>query len=67
MEELAALGHLLLFAFLFWFSTFMVAPVMTDVTMAALCPGRDECSVAIYLSGFQNAVSIIHSFARMPA
>jgi hypothetical protein len=55
------LGHLLLFAFLFWFSTFMVAPVMTDVTMAALCPGRDECSLAIYLTGLQQAVTYISS------
>lgn len=54
------LGHLLLFAFLFWFSTFMVAPVMTDVTMAALCPGRDECSLAIYLTGLQQAVTYIY-------
>jgi hypothetical protein len=29
---------------------------MTDVTMAALCPGRDECSLAIYLNGLQQAV-----------
>jgi hypothetical protein len=36
----------------------MVIPAVTDVTMEAVCPGRDECSVAIYLSGFQNAVSI---------
>jgi hypothetical protein len=56
MEELAGLGHLLVFAFLFYFSAFMVAPVMTDVTMAALCPGRDECSLAIYLNGLQQAV-----------
>ncbi|KAH9693562.1 Major facilitator superfamily protein [Citrus sinensis] len=34
----------------------MVAPAITDVTMSAVCPGRDECSLAIYLSGFQQAV-----------
>jgi hypothetical protein len=66
MEELAALGHLLLFAFLFWFSTFMVAPVMTDVTMAALCPGRDECSLAIYLTGLQQAVTYIYISYYLP-
>lgn len=63
MEELAELGHLLVFAFLFFFASFMVAPVITDVTMEALCPGRDECSLAIYLTGLQQAVStkiIIH-------
>eukprot|EP00267_Zea_mays_P033976 XP_008668533.2 tetracycline transporter protein isoform X1 [Zea mays] len=60
------LGHLLLFAFLFWFSTFMVAPVMTDVTMAALCPGRDECSLAIYLTGLQQAVSGLGALVLTP-
>lgn len=59
MEEVAGLGHLLVFAFLFCFATFMVAPVMTDVTMAALCPGRDECSLAIYLTGLQQVVRIV--------
>jgi hypothetical protein len=54
MEEL---GHLLVFAFLFFFSSYMVAPVITDVTMEALCPGQDECSLAIYLTGLQQAVS----------
>jgi hypothetical protein len=34
----------------------MVVPAITDVTMAALCPGQDECSLAIYLTGFQQAV-----------
>ncbi|KAJ6920962.1 hypothetical protein NC651_014514 [Populus alba x Populus x berolinensis] len=33
----------------------MVIPAITDVTMSALCPGRDECSLAIYLTGFQQA------------
>jgi len=36
----------------------MVVPAITDVTMAALCPGQDECSIAIYLTGFQQAVSL---------
>ena len=57
MKDLVALGHLFAVAFLFHFSSFMVLPAITDVTMEAICPGRDECSVAIYLSGFQNAVS----------
>lgn len=57
MEEAAELGHLLVFAFLFFFATFMVGSVITDVTMGALCPGRDECSLAIYLTGLQQAVS----------
>lgn len=58
MKELAAaeLGHLLVFAFLFCVGAFMAAPVITDVTMAALCPGQDQCSLAIYLTGLQQAV-----------
>ncbi|BBH09839.1 Major facilitator superfamily protein [Prunus dulcis] len=34
----------------------MVIPAITDITMLALCPGQDECSLAIYLSGFQQAI-----------
>lgn len=60
MKEVAELGHLLVFAFLFCFGAFMAAPVITDVTMEALCPGRDECSIAIYLTGLQQAVRSIH-------
>lgn len=55
-EAVAELGHLLVFAFLFCVGAFMVAPVITDVTMAALCPGQDQCSLAIYLTGLQQAV-----------
>jgi hypothetical protein len=55
-EAAAGLGHLLVFAFLFCVGAFMVAPVIVDVTMAALCPGQDECSLAIYLTGLQQAV-----------
>ena len=29
---------------------------MVDVIMSAVCPGKDECSVAIYLTGAQNVV-----------
>lgn len=58
MKDLAVLGHLFVAAFMFHFASYMVIPAITDVTMDAVCPGRDECSVAIYLSGFQSAVSI---------
>ncbi|XP_078440674.1 uncharacterized protein LOC144710714 isoform X2 [Wolffia australiana] len=54
--DLWRLGHLFVCVFLYHFSTFMVVPAITDVTMAALCPGRDHCSLAIYLSGFQQAI-----------
>lgn len=66
MKDFAGLDHLFVVSFLFYFS-YMVIPAITDVTMEAVCPGRDECSVAIYLSGFQNAVSnrASHAFAAI--
>ncbi|XP_044475739.1 disease resistance-like protein DSC1 [Mangifera indica] len=55
MEKLTGLSHLFVTVFLSGFASFMVIPAITDVTMLALCPGRDECSLAIYLTGFQQA------------
>lgn len=52
--------------FLHNFSTFMVHPAITDVTMAALCPGQDECSIAIYLTGFQQAIIGVGTLVMMP-
>ncbi|XP_071713396.1 uncharacterized protein [Rutidosis leptorrhynchoides] len=60
------LSHLFVTVFLFNFSHFMVVPAMTDVSMAALCPRQDECSFAIYLSGFQQAIIGIGSLVTMP-
>ncbi|XP_020535467.1 tetracycline resistance protein, class G isoform X2 [Jatropha curcas] len=60
------LSHLLLTFFLYNFSTFMVTPAMTDVTMSALCPGQDECSLAIFLSGFQQAIIGLGTLLMMP-
>lgn len=56
MEKLAGLTHLFVTVLLGSFSAFIVVPAITDVTMSALCPGKDECSLAIYLSGFQQAI-----------
>ncbi|RHN71181.1 hypothetical protein MtrunA17_Chr3g0143451 [Medicago truncatula] len=78
MEKLNMYGlsHLFMTVFLHNLSTFMVQPAITDVTMAALCPGQDECSIAIYLTGFQQAVryivspiylNILHSFSKLTA
>ncbi|KAK4785346.1 hypothetical protein SAY86_002035 [Trapa natans] len=50
------LGHLFGTVFMWGFGSFIVIPAVTDVTMSALCPGTDECSLAIYLSGFQQAI-----------
>lgn len=61
MEKLSALSHLFMTFFLYNFSTFMVVPAMTDVTMSALCPGEVKCSLAIYMSGFQHTVTFCNS------
>ncbi|KAG6648372.1 hippocampus abundant transcript-like protein 1 isoform X1 [Carya illinoinensis] len=66
MEKLSGLSHLFMTIFLHNFSTFMVIPAITDVTMSALCPGRDECSLAIYLSGFQQAIIGLGTLVMMP-
>lgn len=66
MEKFSGLGHLFMTIFLHNFSTFMVIPAITDVTMAALCPGRDECSLAIYLTGFQQAIIGLGTLVTMP-
>ncbi|OAY22650.2 hypothetical protein MANES_18G009100v8 [Manihot esculenta] len=60
------LSHLFLTVFLYNFSTFMVVPAMTDVTMAAICPGQVECSLAIFLSGFQQAIIGLGTLVMMP-
>eukprot|EP01018_Ginkgo_biloba_P012309 Gb_07254 [translate_table: standard] len=49
------LGHLLLSIFLHYTAVCLVVPALTDITMSALCPGDDECSQAIYLTGLQQA------------
>ncbi|KAM1764452.1 hypothetical protein ACFX11_003703 [Malus domestica] len=56
MEGIGGLRHLFMTVFLHGFASFMVIPAIIDITMLALCPGRDECSLAIYLSGFQQAM-----------
>lgn len=63
MEKVpAGLSHLFMTAFLSCFSAFMVIPAITDITLAAVCPGQDECSLAIYLTGIQQAVCITNFF-----
>ncbi|XP_022038328.1 tetracycline resistance protein, class H isoform X2 [Helianthus annuus] len=61
------LSHLFLTVFLFNFSHFMVIPAITDVSMAALCPGEDECSFAIYLTGVQQAADNVAEERRASA
>ncbi|XP_057987590.1 uncharacterized protein LOC110661031 isoform X6 [Hevea brasiliensis] len=66
MEKLSGLSHLFMTIFLHNISSFMVSPAITDVTMAALCPGKDECSLAIYLTGFQQAIIGLGTLVMMP-
>lgn len=60
------LSHLYVTVFLHNFSMFMVIPAITDVTMSALCPGQDECSLAIYLTGIQQAMMGLGTLVMMP-
>ncbi|KAA0064853.1 hypothetical protein IC582_006096 [Cucumis melo] len=67
MEEMIwKLSHLLVTLFLYTFATMMIVPAITDVTMSALCPGQDECSLAIYFTGFQQVVTGIGALLIMP-
>ncbi|ESR35768.1 Major facilitator superfamily protein [Citrus sinensis] len=65
-KEIKTLSHLFVTVFLWGFPTMMVVPAITDVTMMALCPGLDECSLAIYLSGFQQAIIGLGTLVMMP-
>ncbi|KAL0557550.1 hypothetical protein IC582_006094 [Cucumis melo] len=66
MEEIWKLSHLLMTVFLYTFATMMVIPAITDVTMSALCPDQDECSLAIYFTGLQQVVTGLGSLLMMP-
>lgn len=65
-KEIKTLSHLFVTVFLWGFANMMVVPAITDVTMMALCPGLDECSLAIYLSGFQQAIIGLGTLVMMP-
>ncbi|KZV13934.1 hypothetical protein F511_44783 [Dorcoceras hygrometricum] len=62
MAASGGLSHMFVTLFLYCFAESMVVPSITDVTMAALCPGKDKCSLAIYLSGAQQVVCIATYF-----
>ncbi|KAA8537470.1 hypothetical protein F0562_027078 [Nyssa sinensis] len=66
MKKMSGLSHLFMTFFLHNFSAFMVIPAITDVTMSALCPGKDECSLAIYLSGIQQVIIGLGTLVIMP-
>ncbi|CAL0316227.1 unnamed protein product [Lupinus luteus] len=60
------LRHLFMTMFLTSFGGVIVIPAMTDVTLAALCPDQDQCSLAIYLTGFQQAMTGMGSVVMTP-
>ncbi|XP_075484121.1 uncharacterized protein LOC142524183 isoform X1 [Primulina tabacum] len=68
MDEVPARGlsHMFVTLFLYCFAESMVVPSSTDVTMAVVCPGKDKCSLAIYLSGVQQVIVGLGSLVLMP-
>ncbi|KAK4378192.1 hypothetical protein RND71_000054 [Anisodus tanguticus] len=66
MDKLSSLKHLFVTVFLSNFALNVVTPAITDITMDALCPSQDKCSLAIYLSGFQQAIMGLGSMLMMP-
>ncbi|XP_047951490.1 hippocampus abundant transcript 1 protein-like [Salvia hispanica] len=66
MENWKNLMHVFVTIFLSNFASLLVNPTIADVTMEAVCPGKDECSLSIYLSGFQQAIAGLASVVMMP-
>ncbi|KAM7252935.1 hypothetical protein ACFE04_025553 [Oxalis oulophora] len=65
-KKLSAVRHLYFSFFLFHYSALMVIPAITDITMTAICPAQLECSLAIYLSGLQQAVIGVGTLLMIP-
>ncbi|XP_075501659.1 uncharacterized protein LOC142539819 [Primulina tabacum] len=66
MDNLKNLVHLFVTVFLSTFASLLVNPTIADVTMEAICPGKSECSLAIYLTGFQQAIAGVGSVVLTP-
>ncbi|KAL2476914.1 Major facilitator superfamily protein [Forsythia ovata] len=66
MENWGNLWHLFVTVFLSNFAALVTNLAIADVTMEAVCPGKDECSLAIYLTGFQQAIAGLGSVVLMP-
>ncbi|KAJ0254390.1 Major facilitator superfamily protein [Hirschfeldia incana] len=68
MEDgFVGMRHMLAIVFLSGFSGFMETPVITDVTVAAVCSSPDEsCSLAVYLTGFQQGAIGLGTMVMMP-
>ncbi|KMZ69454.1 hypothetical protein ZOSMA_214G00420 [Zostera marina] len=65
-EYIGELVHLFVSVFIYNLSNFIVIPAITDITMSAICPGTDQCSLAIYLSGFQQTITGIGALIITP-
>ncbi|ESQ50819.1 hypothetical protein EUTSA_v10022689mg [Eutrema salsugineum] len=66
-ERLGGLRHMLTTVFLSGFAAFLVRPVMTDVTVNAVCSGlNDSCSLAVYLTGLQQVTVGLGKMIMMP-
>ncbi|XP_022140285.1 uncharacterized protein LOC111010991 isoform X1 [Momordica charantia] len=63
---MTSLKHLFVTTFIESVSGFMVIPSITDLTMAALCPGQDHCSLAIYLSALQQLITGLGAVVMTP-
>ncbi|XP_023641489.1 uncharacterized protein LOC17891271 isoform X3 [Capsella rubella] len=65
--RIGELRHMLTTVFLSGFAGFLVRPVMTDVTVAAVCSGiNGSCSLAVYLTGVQQVAVGLGTMVMMP-
>ncbi|XP_054785816.1 uncharacterized protein LOC129292266 isoform X3 [Prosopis cineraria] len=65
-ESIKELRHLLVTVFLTGLAGFIAIPAITDVTISALCPSHPRCSLAIFLSGFQQAATGVGAVVMTP-
>ncbi|KAF8105270.1 hypothetical protein N665_0160s0006 [Sinapis alba] len=68
MEDgFVGMRHMLTIVFLSGFAGFMEGPVIIDVTVAAVCSSPDDsCSLAVYLTGFQQVAIGLGTMVMMP-
>ncbi|XP_010467430.1 PREDICTED: uncharacterized protein LOC104747492 [Camelina sativa] len=65
--RLGELRHILTTAFLSGYAEFLLRPVITDVTVSAVCSGlNDTCSLAVYLSGVEQVTVGLGTMVMVP-